>query len=227
MSATRRGIPFVVAAPSGTGKTTVCRAVLERDPEVHFSVSHTTRTPRPGERDGVDYHFVSAEAFRRGVDAGEFLEHAEYAGRLYGTSWRSLEDPLARGHDLLLEIEVQGARQVRDRLADARFVFLLPPSMAVLEERLRSRGTDSEESVQRRLAVADRELEAVAFFDYAVVNDDLEQAVADVLEIIAAERAGRGAELAARFGRDAVLGRWRDAQPATGGPASGGLRSNP
>jgi guanylate kinase len=204
----RRGTPFVVAAPSGTGKTTVCRAVVQRDPGVRFSVSHTTRKPRTGERDGVDYHFVSSDEFLQKVQAGDFLEHAEYAAHLYGTSWAALEAPLAQGADLLLEIEVQGAAQVKERLAEAGFIFLLPPSMRVLEDRLRGRGTDSEEVIAHRLALADRELDAIRFFDYAVVNDEFEVAVDSVLEIIAAEREGRGGELLERYGRDAVLAGW-------------------
>lgn len=204
----RRGIPFVVAAPSGTGKTTVCRAAVEREPRLRFSVSHTTRTPREGERDGIDYHFVSPAEFRRAVENGEFLEHAEYAGHLYGTSWRSLDEPLDAGYDLLLEIEVQGARQVRDGLPDARFVFLLPPSMADLEARLRGRGSDAPDAIERRLAMADRELSAVHFFDYALVNDDRHEATESLLRIVAAERKGRISEVSRRFGRARVFERW-------------------
>ena len=208
----RIGIPFVVAAPSGTGKTTVCHAVRERDPLVDFSISHTTRTPRSGEVDGVDYHFVSAAEFRRLVEAGAFLEHAEYGGQNYGTSWEALRVPLEeRGHDVLLEIEVQGAAQVKERRADACFIFLLPPSMQVLEQRLRGRGTDTAEAIDRRLALADRELEAIRFFDFAVVNDDLEETVESVLEIIRAKREGPGARLdraRARWDRKAVFEAW-------------------
>ena len=141
MSAPRRGIPFLVAAPSGTGKTTVCRKVMERDDRLRFSVSHTTRAPRAGEVDGVHYHFVDVATFGRMVDEGAFVEHAEYANHLYGTSWQSLRDPLEQGFDLLLEIEVQGARQVRRKHRelglDVWFVFLLPPSRAELDRRLR------------------------------------------------------------------------------------------
>jgi guanylate kinase len=205
----RRGIPFLVAAPSGTGKTTVCQEVLKRDPMLRFSVSHTTRAPREGELDGCDYHFVSAAEFRKLNADGAFLEHAEYAGNLYGTSWAALEGPLAEGHDLLVEIEVQGARQVRERRDDVRFIFLLPPSLAELERRLASRGTDSAEAIDKRLALVDRELEAAIIFDYAVVNDELGDAVGDVVEIIAAERAGDTAEVSARHGRAGVLERWR------------------
>lgn len=205
----RRGIPFVVSAPSGTGKTTVCRSALARDPGLRFSVSHTTRPLRAGEREGVDYHFVTAEDFRRRVDAGDFLEHAEYNGHLYGTQRSALEEVLERGHDVLLEIEVQGAEQLRRSDLDARFIFLLPPSMEVLEERLRGRGTDADEVVHRRLALADRELAAARFFDYAVVNDELEDAVLAVQEILAAERAGEGKRARRKFGQSEVMASWQ------------------
>jgi len=211
-AASRRGIPFVVSAPSGTGKTTVCRLALTRDEGLEFSISHTTRKPREGERNGVDYHFVDEEQFRDLVASGAFLEHAEYAGRCYGTSWSSLEAPLEAGRDLLLEIEVQGAAQVREARADARFVFLLPPSMRVLEQRLRGRGTDSDEVIAARLALAERELEAVRFFDYVIVNDLLEESVAALLEVVGAERAGDTRELSARYGRETVLASWQGPQ---------------
>ena len=143
MNAGRRGVPFVVAAPSGTGKTTVCRQVVQKDPLAEFSVSHTTRPRRDGEAEGIDYHFVKPERFQEMVDEDAFLEWAEYDGNRYGTSWASIEQPLERGRDVLLEIEVQGAAQVRERRADARFIFLLPPSMEVLRERLVARSTDT------------------------------------------------------------------------------------
>jgi guanylate kinase len=198
MVSPRCGFPVVVAAPSGTGKTTVCRAVVERDPEIEFSISHTTRARRPKERDGVDYHFVSAAEFQRLIDAGAFLEWAEYNGNRYGTSWAALDAPLAAGRDLLLEIEVQGARQVRERRADARFIFLLPPTLATLRERLLARGSDAPAAIAERLELARRELEDGARFDYAVVNDSLERCVAEVLAILAAERSGTTAQLRAR-----------------------------
>jgi len=193
------GIPFVVAAPSGTGKTTVCLALRDRDPRLMLSVSHTTRVPRSGERDGVDYHFVSVEEFQDLVSASAFLEWAEYNGNHYGTSWQAIEGALAGGLDVLLEIEVQGARQVRRRLPDARLIFLLPPSKAALVSRLGGRGTDTAEQIVVRLRTAQCELEAVEEFDYAVVNDDLERCLANLREIIAAERAGATAELRRRF----------------------------
>jgi len=215
-AAGRTGIPFVVAAPSGTGKTTVCKQVVLRDPQIELSISHTTRPPREGERSGIDYHFVSAAEFRRQVEEGAFLEHAQYGAENYGTTREALRVPTEEaGHDVLLEIEVQGAAQVRERRADVRFIFLLPPSMQVLEERLRGRRTDSDEAIDRRLGVADRELEAIRFFDYAVVNEDLEETVAAVLEIIEAERDGSAGALERvrrRYGRERVDREWREAQ---------------
>ncbi|MDG2051801.1 MAG: guanylate kinase [Myxococcota bacterium] len=208
----RIGLPFVVAAPSGTGKTTVCRACVQRDPRLEFSISHTTRAPREGERSGIDYNFVSPAEFRSMVEAAAFLEHASYGGENYGTSIEALRIPMEdRGHDVLLEIEVQGAAQLRDRRRDARFIFLLPPSMKVLEQRLRGRGTDSADAIDRRLGVADRELEAIRFFDYAVVNDELERTISAVLEIISAEREGSQAAVEAaraRHARESVHTAW-------------------
>lgn len=201
----RRGTPFVISAPSGTGKTTVCHEVVSRDPEIRFSVSHTTRPARRGERDGVDYYFVSAERFRALVESDAFLEYAEYAGRLYGTSVAAVEGPLAEGCDLLLEIDVQGAAQIRQRRPDARFIFLLPPSPAELEDRLRRRGTDDAEAIERRLALFRREFDAVHLFDYAVVNDDLERCVQVVGEIIRAERSRRTPAVEAKYGREVTL----------------------
>jgi guanylate kinase len=201
----RRGFPVVVAAPSGTGKTTVCREVVSRDAGIEFSVSHTTRPRRPGERDGVDYHFVTADEFERLVQAGAFLEWAVYNDHRYGTSWAALDAPLAAGHEVLLEIEVQGARQVRARRSDARFVFLLPPSLAVLRERLERRGTDSPDVIARRLELARQELREGTLFDYAVTNDRLEDCVEQVLEILAAERAGDTALLRARHAPGAAV----------------------
>ena len=191
----RTGFPVVVAAPSGTGKTTVCREVVARDAQIEFSVSHTTRAQRPRERDGVDYHFVSPGEFARLIDDGAFLEWAVYNGNRYGTSWAAIDAPLAAGRDLLLEIEVQGARQVRAKRSDARFIFLVPPSFATLRERLEKRAEDSAGEISARLEIARQELAEGAHFDYAVVNEELERCVGEVLEILAAERAGDTARL--------------------------------
>ncbi len=203
--APERGIPWVVSAPSGTGKTTVCRAVVERGPRVIHSVSHTTREPREGEVDGVHYHFVDAGEFDRLEKEGAFLEWAQYGDNLYGTGARELDESLEGGVDVLLEIEVQGAAQIRERRDEARFLFLLPPSWAELEKRLRGRGTDSEKAVQKRLTIARRELAAVQSFDYVVVNDDLEEAISAVQDLLEGERAGQGEALRGRYGREVVM----------------------
>ena len=208
------GHVFLVAAPSGTGKTTLCARLLARDPGLELSVSHTTRAPRDGETDGVHYHFVDTQRFRALVSEGAFLEHAEYNGNLYGTSFGAIQAPQSEGRDVLLEIEVQGARQVRVRMKDACLIFLLPPSLAVLEARLTSRGTDDASVIAKRMALVDTELAAADLFDFAVVNDDLDVAVDQVLEVIAAVRAGRGASLEATFGRERVVADWHRAQPA-------------
>lgn len=197
----------MISAPSGTGKTTVCQAVVQADPELVFSVSHTTRPRREGERDGVDYHFVTRQEFLRLVAGGAFLEHAEYRGNLYGTSYAAIREPLDHGVDVVLEIDVQGARQVRERLPEARFVFLLPPSRQELEHRLRSRGTDTPEVIERRLAAAEGEFRAVDLYDYAVFNERLPETIETLLAIVRAERAGDPARVRARHGREAERAR--------------------
>jgi len=172
----------VITGPSGVGKGTLIRALLERFPGFKLSVSATTRRPRPGERDGVDYHFLSQEEFQRRLDAGEFLEHAEYAGNRYGTLRSEIER--ADGA-LVLEIEVQGARQVREALPEAKQVFIAPPNEEALRLRLATRGTDTPEQVDRRLDTARRELEARSEFQYVVVNDRLEKAVDELSDLVA------------------------------------------
>lgn len=198
--------PIVVAAPSGTGKTTVCRGIVAADAGIEFSISHTTRIQRSGETDGQDYHFVRGEQFERLVAEGAFLEWATYNANRYGTSWAALEAPLRSGTDVLLEIEVQGARQVRERRSDARFIFLLPPSMESLSNRLEKRGTDTPAEIERRLDLACRELESIDDFDYAIVNEDLGACIRNVLDVLAAERSGETAALRERFATDRALG---------------------
>jgi guanylate kinase len=173
---------LVITGPSGVGKGTLIRLLLDRFPGMALSVSATTRAPRPGEEDGVDYRFLSPEEFQRRIDAGEFLEWAEYAGHRYGT----LKSELERDADpLVLEIEVQGARKVRERVPEATSVFIAPPSDEALRTRLVGRGSDDPEQIERRLAVAREELAARDEFDHVVVNDDLEAAVQELADLVA------------------------------------------
>jgi len=176
----------VITGPSGVGKGTLIRGLLERVPELELSVSATTRAPRPGEEDGVDYHFLTPEQFEARVKAGDFVEHANYSGNRYGTLRSDLERRLASGAGVVLEIEVQGARQVRSAMPEAVAVFIAPPSRAALRARLVGRGTDSAEQVDERLRTAERELEAQPEFAHVVVNDRLEQATDELVEIVRA-----------------------------------------
>jgi guanylate kinase len=179
----RPGRLLVVGGPGGVGKGTVVAALARTRPDVVVSVSATTRAPRPGEADGVDYHFLSDEAFTRLADAGGFLEWAEFNGACYGTPWSSVREPLAEGRPVVLEIDVQGARQVRQVFADATLVFLRPPSEEALETRLRGRGDDPQ-AIARRLDIARWELAQADDFDHVVVNDSIDQAVAAVARIL-------------------------------------------
>ena len=182
------GILFIVSAPSGAGKTSLVRTLLERDPSLGLSVSATTRAPRPGEQDGVHYHFLTVDAFRAEVAAGAFLEHAEVFGNLYGTREADVRRGLGPGRGLILEIDWQGARQVRSRFPTAVGIFILPPSAAELERRLRSRGTDSDPVIARRLAQAREDCTHWGDYDYAVINDRFKTAAAELAAIVAAER---------------------------------------
>jgi guanylate kinase len=175
---------FVITGPSGVGKGTLIRALLERMPELEMSVSATTRRPRPGETHGADYWFLTDDEFRQRIDAGDFVEWAEYSGRRYGTLRSELERVLATGRPVVLEIEVQGARQVRRAMAEAVQVFIVPPSREALRVRLVGRGTDAPEEVERRLRVAEEELAAQSEFGHVVVNDRLEEAVERLAEIV-------------------------------------------
>ena len=167
---------FVITGPSGVGKGTLIRTLLQRVPELELSVSATTRRPRPGETQGVDYHFLSSEEFERRVQAGEFVEHAEYSGRRYGTLRAELERRLAGGHPVVLEIEVQGARQIRTAMPDAVQIFIAPPSEDALRARLVGRGTDDPAEVTARLETAREELRDQGEFRHVVINDRLEDA---------------------------------------------------
>lgn len=178
---------LVLSSPSGAGKSTITRRLLAGRSDLAYSVSATTRPIRPGEADGTSYHFLSAAEFARRREAGEFLEWAEYGGYSYGTLRSEVDGHLARGCHVVLDIEVNGARQLRERFANAVHVFILPPSGAVLVERLRGRNTEGPEAMRRRLAHAADELGEVSRYDYVVVNDDLDRAVAEVAAILAAE----------------------------------------
>lgn len=183
-----RGNVYVVTAPSGAGKTTLVRALLATDHQIQLSISYTTRAPRVGEVHGKDYYFVTREEFERMINASALLEHAEVFGNYYGTSQNWIESMLAQGQDILLEIDWQGAQQVRNMLPEAIGVFILPPSLTALEARLRGRGKDSEEVITRRLSAAKEEISHVDEFDYVIINDHFEEALRDMVSIVRAER---------------------------------------
>jgi guanylate kinase len=183
-----RGTLFIIAAPSGAGKTSLVRALLEREPGISLSVSYTSRAARPGEVDGVHYHFVSRAEFEAMVESGEFFEHFVVHGDLKGTAKRAVLPFLDSGRDVLLEIDWQGARKVREQVPEARSVFIVPPSRVELERRLRHRAQDSEATIQRRLADSRVDIAHAGEFDYVVVNDQFDLALADLMAIVRAER---------------------------------------
>jgi guanylate kinase len=185
----RRGLLFVVSAPSGTGKTTVVEQLVRRLPDLSMSRSYTSRAARAGEADGIDYNFITRASFESMVSAGGFLEWAEVFGNLYGTGAADAERHLATGRDLVLVIDVQGARQVRRRCEGTVGIFVMPPSFEVLEQRLRGRSADTEAAMQRRLQTARDEVAAFSEYDYVVVNDELDACVDRVRAIVLAERA--------------------------------------
>jgi guanylate kinase len=184
------GTLYIVAAPSGAGKTSLTRALLECEPGMVLSVSYTSRPPRPNEVDGVHYHFVARAEFEAMIARGEFFEHALVHGDLKGTARATVQSALAQGKDVLLEIDWQGARQVRTQLAGTVSIFILPPSRRELEHRLRTRASDSEETIRRRLADAHRDLEHANEFDYIVVNDDFATTLAELRTIVEGRRSG-------------------------------------
>ena len=183
-----KGRLFVITAPSGAGKTSLIDALMAGDPTLKLSVSYTTRAPRAGEKDGVDYHFVDEPTFLRMRDAGEFLENAQVHGNRYGTAKRVITQALAQGDDLILEIDWQGARQVRAIYSECVGIFILPPSIEELERRMRKRGKDSDSVIRRRLEAARGEMEHAGEFDYAIINKDFETAKQELAEIIRKER---------------------------------------
>ncbi|MGH8152911.1 MAG: guanylate kinase [Rhodanobacteraceae bacterium] len=181
---------FIVAAPSGAGKSSLVNALLEREPGIALSISHTTRAPRPGDVDGVQYHFLDRMAFEKMAAHGDFLERANVFGNCYGTSRGAVEPTLRAGRDVLLEIDWQGARQVRTAMPDCVSIFILPPSRAELERRLRARATDSEATIEKRLAASREEIAHAHEFDCIIVNDAFEDAVAQMRDIVRAARVG-------------------------------------
>jgi guanylate kinase len=185
---------FVVAAPSGAGKTTLVRLLLEQESSVHLSISYTTRAPRPGEENGREYHFVDNVEFQAMIARHEFLEWAEVHGNFYGTSQKWIADQLASGHDVLLEIDWQGAQQVRKLFPQAIGIFILPPSMEELTRRLTGRGTDSADVIARRLAAAQAEMRHVGEFDYVIINDQLAQALEELRAVVRASRLSFGVQ---------------------------------
>jgi len=183
-----RGTFIVVSAPSGAGKSSICRRLLQVHPEIRFSVSCTTRSPRPGEIDGQDYFFLSPEEFQKRIEQGDFAEWEENFGNLYGTSMRAMKESLADGSTILLDIEPRGARKIKQKFRGGVFVFILPPSQEELLKRLEGRGHESPEVIQARYAEAERELQEIFWYDYVIFNDDLETAVNQLISIYIAQK---------------------------------------
>ncbi len=190
------GIFFIVSAPSGAGKTTLCRKAVDYFPDLMYSISYTTRPPRDGEKDGIDYHFITKEIFQERIDGGEFLEWAEVHGNRYGTSFNETKKLLEDGLDIILDIDVHGARQVKNRIAaggqqSTVFIFVLPPSLEDCEKRIRNRGKDSYEAILSRLENARNEIKEMKWYEYIIINENLEDAFERLKSIIIAERSKR------------------------------------
>jgi guanylate kinase len=184
----KQGLLFVVSAPSGAGKTSLCRAITDSLEDLTHSISYATRKPRPGETDGRDYYFVSHERFQQMIQAGDFAEWAEVHSNLYGTSRRVLDDMIAKGIDIILDIDTQGAKQIKEKYDTAAFIFIMPPSLDILEERLRNRKSDHEDEIRKRMRRAREEIRDYAMYDYIVVNRDFERALTELRSIVIAER---------------------------------------
>lgn len=193
-----KGKTFIICGPSGVGKGTVVSRLLEADPTLYFSVSATTRAPRAGEADGVHYHFLTRERFQEWIDAGDFLEHAQFVGNFYGTPRRYVDEAMDQGRDVLLDIEIQGAEQIHQKRPEAVRIYIAPPSWEELERRLTGRGTEDTEKIRSRLARGREEFAAARDFDYLVINDTVDHAVAEIRAIMTAEHC-RPAERAAQI----------------------------
>ena len=187
MNNMKKGKTFIISGPSGVGKSTVLSALLEKRPNVYFSVSATTRDPRPGELDGIHYHFMDVDSFRKWIAMDQFLEYAEYVGNFYGTPKRFVDEAMEQGKDVILDIEVQGAIQVTSKRPDTVRIFIAPPSWSELERRLTERGTDSKDKIQKRLLRAKVEFQTAHTYDYFVINDTVENAVKELDAIMTAE----------------------------------------
>jgi len=183
-----RGLLYVVSAPSGAGKTSLCRAITDTLENLTHSISYTTRKPRNGEIDGRDYHFVSQDRFQSMIHAGDFAEWAEVHSNLYGTSRRMLDDMISKGIDIILDIDTQGAKQIKRNFNSAVFIFIMPPSLDILEERLRNRKSDREDEIKKRMSRARDEIKDYALYDYIVVNRDFERALTELRSVVIAER---------------------------------------
>jgi guanylate kinase len=184
----KQGLLFVVSAPSGAGKTSLCRAMTDSLENLTHSISYATRKPRPGEIDGRDYYFVSPERFQAMINAGDFAEWAEVHSNLYGTSRRVLDDMISKGIDVILDIDTQGAKQIKVKYDSAVFIFIMPPSLEILEERLRNRKSDHEEEIKKRMRRAREEIKDFNMYDYIIVNRDFDRALTDIRSIVIAER---------------------------------------
>jgi guanylate kinase len=191
MSPSYKPIVYIISAPSGSGKSTLVNELLKLAPDLDFSISYTTRPPRGSEQNGKQYYFVLREQFEQMIRADEFLEHADVFGNYYGTARRFLKDAQSKGHDLLLDIDVQGAAQIKQKLPDAVSIFVLPPDRKTLEDRLRKRGEDSEPVIQRRLDAAGREIENYSKYDYILINDDLKESIGNLIAVVGSERLRR------------------------------------
>jgi guanylate kinase len=184
----KKGLLFVVSAPSGAGKTSLCRAITGSLEDLTHSISYATRKPRPGEIDGRDYYFVSQERFRDMIQAGDFAEWAEVHSNLYGTSRRVLDDLISKGLDVILDIDTQGAKQIKAKYDTAVFIFIMPPSLDILEERLRNRKSDHEDEIRKRMQRSREEIRDYAMYDYIIVNRDFDRALTELRSIVISER---------------------------------------
>lgn len=187
----RRGIPIVVSAPSGGGKTTLCRKLMQELSGLAFSISHTTRSPRGREQNGVDYHFVNESQFKTHIDSDSFLEWAKVHGNYYGSSLGAAEAQLTSGVDVLFDIDIQGGYQIREKMPEALLLFIVPPSMQVLEERLRGRGSDSEDVIEKRLQAAKKEIQGAVDYTHWIINDELDCALQTFAAVVTAARVER------------------------------------